>query len=275
MSAAAERLGVNQSTVTYSINKLRKILGDPLFVRSGHGLKPTKTALDLQIPARETLDKLQDFTNLRPFDPSVEKMKFIVAANDMQRDIIFPPLLAGAWLSGIDLSLELRPSGVPSVTSLRDAKCDLILTPLPPDAPDLIQQKLFSADLNVFYDPDHGIAPRTLDDYLKAEHIVVQFALGGSSNELIRSEDLPYVPTARISVSNFAGLPPFILGTKLITTQSGNMHMASLRKLAMAPVPFHADPVEMFMVWHQRSTNDPAHTWLRNQIRDITKKQRL
>ena len=50
VSLAAERLGVTQSTVSHALNKLRIILGDPLFVRSGQGLTPTETALALKAP---------------------------------------------------------------------------------------------------------------------------------------------------------------------------------------------------------------------------------
>lgn len=275
VSSAAERLAVNQSTVSYSLNKLRRILGDPLFIRSGQGLVPTETARSLKEPARQALDKLQYLTSMRPFDPALEAMKFVIAANDMQRDIIFPHLISKAWADGIDLSLEIRPSGVPSVALLRDAKCDLLLTPLPPDAPDLIQQKLFAADLMVFFDPVHGSPPKTLDDYLAARHITVNFALGGSSEEVIRSRELPYIPAARISVPNFAGIPPFIMGSDLITTQSANMKATSLKDLAMAPLPFKADPVQIFMVWHQRSANDPAHKWLRAQVRSVTEEKGL
>ena len=50
VSVAAERLDVNQSTVSHSLNKLRRILGEPLFVRSGQGRTPTETALALKAP---------------------------------------------------------------------------------------------------------------------------------------------------------------------------------------------------------------------------------
>lgn len=266
VSLAAERLGVTQSTVSHSLNKLRAILGDPLFVRSGQGLTPTETALALKAPVLEVLDQLQALTNLRPFDPRSEKMNFVIAANDMQRDLIFPHLLHQAWDNDIDLKIEIRPSGVPSVGFLRDARCDLILTPLPPDAADLMQLKLFSGDMKVFYDPTVREAPETLRDYVTARHVAVHFALGGSSDEVIVTKDLLSPVEARVSVSNFAGIPPFLLGTDLITTQFELMQRTSLQGLAMADLPFEAEPISIYMVWHQRSTNDPAHKWLREQI---------
>ncbi len=269
VSLAADRLDVTQSTVSHSLNKLRTILGDPLFVRSGQGLTPTETALSLKGPVIEVLDQLQSLTNLRPFDPKSEEMHFVVAANDMQRDLIFPKLLHDAWTEDIDLSLELRPSGVPSVGLLREARCDMILTPLPPDAPDLIQQKLFSGSMMVFYDPDARTAPRTVEEYLAAGHVTVQFALGGTSDEVIKAPDLPYFPIPKVTVSNFAGIPSFVLGSDLLATQFEYMQHTSLSRLAMAPLPFHTDEISIYSVWHTRSTNDPAHKWLRDRVKRV------
>ncbi len=275
VSLAAERLGVSQSTVSHSLNKLRRTLGDPLFVRSGQGLSPTETALELKGPVLDILDGLQALKNLRPFDPCTEQMHFVIAANDMQRDLIFPTLLNSAWESEIDLTVELRPSGVPSVGFLRDARCDLLLTPLPPDAPDLMQLKLFSGDMKLFYDASRRKPPKTLADYLAADHVAVHFALGGSADEVIVSSELSALPKAKVSVSNFAGIPPFLSGSKLVTTQLEFMRQTSLSELAMADLPFQTDPVSIFMVWHQRSTNDPAHRWLRDQIYEIAQKRQL
>ena len=272
VSLAAERLGLTQSTVSHSLSKLRRILGDPLFVRSGQGLMPTETALSLKTPILDVLDRLHALTDLRPFDPKSEKMMFTIAANDMQRDLIFPKLLHKAWDQNIDLKLELLPSGVPNVGFLRDARCDLILTPLPPDAADLMQQKLFTGEMKVFYDPKKRQAPQTIDEYLAAEHVAVQFAQGGSSDEVIVSADLTYMPKPRVAVSNFAGIPPFLAGTKLITTQLEFMRFTSLSEFALASPPFKIDPISIFMVWHQRSTNDPAHKWLRDQVKESVQK---
>ena len=41
VSRAAERLGWSQPKVSIALNKLRVALGDPLFIRSSHGMDPT------------------------------------------------------------------------------------------------------------------------------------------------------------------------------------------------------------------------------------------
>ncbi len=52
VSKAADRLGVTQSAVSHTLAKLRLILGDPLFVRSGQGLTPTERAIALSEPVQ-------------------------------------------------------------------------------------------------------------------------------------------------------------------------------------------------------------------------------
>ena len=53
VTRAANRLHLSQSALSKSLNRLRDTLGDPLFLRSAHGLKPTAHALQLkaQLPA--------------------------------------------------------------------------------------------------------------------------------------------------------------------------------------------------------------------------------
>lgn len=269
VSRAAERLEVTQSAVSHTLAKLRRIFGDPLFVRSGQGLTPTETALSLKAPARDVLNRLKSLTDQRQFDPQSEAMHFVIAANDMQRDLVFPEIVRSTGHEQIALSLELIPSGVPSVALLRDARCDLILTPLPPDAPDLIQQKLFSGMMMCFFDGSQTEPPGSMRDYLDADHVTVHFALGGASDEVLVAPELPLIPKPKITVSNFAGIPSFIRGTKMLSTQLEFMRLSTLRELAVSPLPFETEPVGIFMVWHERSNNDPAHKWLRERVRQI------
>ena len=60
VSIAAEKMNVSQSAASQSLAKLRIILGDPLFVRSGQGLSPTKTAIALKTPVQSALEGFSD-----------------------------------------------------------------------------------------------------------------------------------------------------------------------------------------------------------------------
>jgi len=48
VSAAAERMGMSQSTMSFFLAKLRELFDDPLFVRTTSGMEPTARALELE-----------------------------------------------------------------------------------------------------------------------------------------------------------------------------------------------------------------------------------
>jgi DNA-binding transcriptional LysR family regulator len=55
ISRAARRLGKSQPAVSGALARLRSLLDDPLFVRDGAGVRPTRLAKELATPVREAL----------------------------------------------------------------------------------------------------------------------------------------------------------------------------------------------------------------------------
>ena len=271
VSKAAEKLDLTQPPVSHILRRLRRILGDPLFVRTGHRLTPTETALALKPNAIEALDSLQRLTEQRAFNPMQEEMSFVIAANDMQRDLIFPKLVRDAMAEGISLELQFIPSGQPSVPWIRDSRCHLALTPLPPEASDIYQKVILRGRMMCFFDAEMAAPPQSLEDYYNAQHLSVRFMEGRTSWAIWSSNEVDKSRISRpvVTVSNFNAIPPFIKGTRLIATQMDLMHLRTLSTLDVAPLPFDTDPVAIFMVWHERSQNDPAHKWLRQRIEDV------
>ena len=271
VSKAAEKLDLTQPAVSHILRRLRRILGDPLFIRTGHHLTPTETALALKANAIEALDSLQRMSAKRAFDPRQEEMKFVIAANDMQRDLIFPRLLRDAMADGISLELQFIPSGQPSVPWIRDSRCHLALTPLPPEASDIYQKIILRGRMMCFFDAEMGAPPQSLEEYYAAQHLSVRFMEGRTSWAIWSSNDVDKSRISRpvVTVSNFNAIPPFIKGTRLIATQMDLMRLRTLNTLDVAPLPFDSDPVAIYMVWHERSQNDPAHKWLRQRIETV------
>jgi len=239
ISRAAAQLGVTQSAVSHLLDKLRLILGDPLFVRAGRGISPTERAIALREPIQAVLDSMKTLTDERPFDPAVGSMQFTVAANDFQRDLIFPGLLRTLDSEAIDISFRFIPSGIPATDLLRRARCQLIVTPLPPEGPDIYQVRLFEDQVRCFFDPEN-----------------------------LRRSLPTELPKARIEVPNFSALAAFLKGTELISAQLSLLGSVNLQGLGSAPLPFRTRKTTMYMAWHKRDHLDPAHKWLRARIRE-------
>lgn len=269
VSKAGVRLGVTQSTVSHALARLRDFFDDPLFVRSGQTMLPTERANSLRIPVQNALDALQNLTFERTFEPGKEDQFFIVAANDMQRDLIFPRLLRELRSEGVSAAFEFIPSGHPTSAMMREARCHLALTPFPPDATDIIQKPILHGQMMCFFDGSVRKAPATWEEYCQAEHLAVHFPDGGSSLRALTGVDKSKIRDAHISVPNFNAIPSFLTGTRMIATEMDLMKNSVLRGFEMAPLPEPSDPLVIYMCWHHRSTNDPAHVWLRGRIATI------
>ena len=61
-------------------------------------------------------------------------------------------------------------------------------------------------------------------------------------------------------------LAHMIKGTDCIATQPAFMKLGLLKSLDSAPLPFNTEPLNLFLVWHRRESDDPAHQWLRRRI---------
>jgi len=93
VTAAAQRLGVTQSAVSHQLDRLRAIVGDPLFVKSGRGIVATARTEALLEPAQALLEQMERFAQRERFEPVLWEGSVTVAANDLQRDLLLPPLL--------------------------------------------------------------------------------------------------------------------------------------------------------------------------------------
>ena len=266
VTAAAYALGITQSAVSHQLDRLRAIVGDALFVKSGRGIVPTARAEALALQAQDLLNQLQSFVHSGAFEPTRLNHCFTIAANDLQRDLLLPGLLNRLRAQAPGVTLRVVPSDVPSADVLRAQDCQLVISPRPPDATDIKHKRLFTDSYRVFYDPLVRKAPRSLKTYEAAEHITVVHKPKRSLDidELLLKRGVQRQFAA--TLSNFAGVAAFVTGTERIATLPGLLRQSLLRGLADAAVPFETPQMPMYAIWHVRHQQDPAHIWLRQNL---------
>jgi DNA-binding transcriptional LysR family regulator len=142
VSRAATRLGVSQSAVSHTLDKLRTILDDPLFERMGRGIQPTDKARSLEPSIRALLVQLKSLTSPEDFNPETKSMRFTIATNDFPLQLIFPTLLAKLHGEGIHPELNFIPSGVPGDGSLHTSRYQMMITPMLPRGNDVNSVRL-------------------------------------------------------------------------------------------------------------------------------------
>jgi DNA-binding transcriptional LysR family regulator len=270
VSRAAERLGTSQSAVSHTLDKLRAIIGDPLFVRSGRGIVPTSRALALVESVQASIDSLRTLTMSQAFDPATAELHFTLAANDFQRDFILPDLLKQIRSDAPGVSFSVIPLNfVPNLDILRDDRCQLMISPRPPEATDVMQRRVLTDRYVCYYDPEFRDAPNSMEDYLASQHVDV--LLGGAQRLLVNEviDKLGIKRTVFLTLPNFAGISEFILGTDLLATLPSLLAGCYSNGLACHPLPFDSPELNMYMLWHKRYQASPHHTWLRQSLAKI------
>lgn len=269
ITRAAQRLGVTQSAVSHGLERIRGLVGDPLFVKSGRGIVPTPQAAAMVERARRLLDELKSFANAADFDPARLRCSITVAANDLQRDLLLPPWLRRVRATAPGVTLRVLPSGAPEPALLRDDRCQLIITPRPPEGDDIFQKRLFDDRYVVYFDPACRDAPVSPAEYLSAEHVTVLYE-PRRSLEIDRWLSEQGVERRIVAtVPGFAGIAALVRGGPWLATMPELLGRGVLRGLACTPVPMDTPPMPMYLVWHRRHLTDPAHQWLRAELEAV------
>jgi DNA-binding transcriptional LysR family regulator len=268
VTAAADELGLTQSAVSHALGKLRTILNDPLFVKSGRGIVATAHAEALAEQARALLASMKDFAKGARFEPRTAHLSLTIAANDLQRDLVLPGFLRALEQEVASLQLRVVPSDAPTPEILRENGCDLLITPYPPDGADILQRRLFRDDYVCFYDPRRRAAPATAADYLAARHVSVVYPNRARLTYDVEMERQGVKRHIAVAVAGFSGVAAFLRGSDMLATLPSLLGAGLMREFASAPTPVHARAGELSMslVWHRRHAADPAMTFVRRML---------
>jgi len=106
---AAEKLNLTPSAVSHGLGRLRRLLNDPLFLRTPKGVVPTARATELAEPVADILARVRRIVSTaEPFDPARSTRRFILGAPDAISAVLLPPLLADLRRAapGIDIGVR-------------------------------------------------------------------------------------------------------------------------------------------------------------------------
>ncbi len=184
---AAEKLNLSASAVSHSLGRLRRLLNDPLFLRTPRGVVPTARAIELSGPIADILARVRNVVATAAlFDAATSTRRFMIAAPDAISAVILPRLIAALARLAPGINLGLRqalPPGAlreeqawqPVLDELETAGLDLALLPVTTVPARFSVQKLYDdVDFVIAMRVGHTLlADPTLDRYCAMQHVVV------------------------------------------------------------------------------------------------------
>ena len=118
VSRTAELLHVTQPTVSGMLSRLRSIFGDPLFVRTQHGLLPTPRAEALAPALRQLIADVQALVSPNEFDPQTSTVTLTLSVNDYMQSVLIVPLVANLRRSAPKMKLGIRNLEIAALSSM-------------------------------------------------------------------------------------------------------------------------------------------------------------
>src|SRR5262245_53140445 len=106
---AAARLSLTPSAVSHGLGRLRRMLSDPLFLRTPKGVVPTQRALELAEAVGDILARSRRLIgSATPFDPAKSSRRFTIGMPDGVSAVLLPPLLAGMRRTAPRIDISVR-----------------------------------------------------------------------------------------------------------------------------------------------------------------------
>src|SRR5262245_38185773 len=91
---AAEAMHLSPSAVSHGLSRLRRLLGDPLFLRTPRGVVPTDRANQVAGPIADILVRVRGVVaSTEPFDPARSTRRFTIGAPDAALSVFLPAVL--------------------------------------------------------------------------------------------------------------------------------------------------------------------------------------
>lgn len=272
LSGAAKMLDMNQSTVSYWLDLLRKRTGDPLFVRAGNGVEPTARAQALFPAAQAALRHVEAMFEPQTYDPAEDRGAFRIAGTAVERRWLFAPLLRHVLEVAPGLTLELQPSGSPSqvIERLRDGTVDAAVLPADAAQGDGIQRRtLIRLRDAVYFDPAFPLAPGDWDGFCARPQARVAFGPDAGFGVDRRLAKVNRTRHTAAQVADFDSALALIPGTPLIATLPDHLEAPGLARIAP---PWDQDGLDMALYWHVRHQGSARHGFWRDALAGIAKR---
>src|SRR5262249_15429583 len=176
VTRAAERLGLTQSTVSGMLARLRAALRDPLFVRSQHGIVPTRRASALAAPLKKLIADAKALTTAEHFNAATASQTFSISLNDYMQLTLLVPLVADLRREAAGIRLSVRPLVLDDlVANLARGEIDLVVTIPEVAMSDLPSRILYRETYVGVVRRKHPLAgrPVSIEDFCRFDHILV------------------------------------------------------------------------------------------------------
>jgi len=276
VTRAAERLFVTQPAMSKTLNRLRNLLDDELFVRSSHGLMPTPKTLELEKPVNDILFQLTELmVTTQEFDPATSAATISLATLGTSASVGMPNIINKLRQNAPKVLLLSQNIDDKWEDRLRSGNLDFAIVAKNKFSDDFVIHKLMSIKPVLYMRKDHPLAEVehiTLEQRREYQHMALYFP-----NFETTREDMQKLFASFGILSNVPFLTTNLLVCLETLRETDMLMIASDRLMDSNLIKEHfvSKPLEdlinlkidtLSLVQHVRTKNSPLHKYLTDLI---------
>ncbi|MCB9569831.1 MAG: LysR family transcriptional regulator [Myxococcales bacterium] len=277
VTRAARRLGVTQSAMSQTLQRLRDALDDPILVRRGTKMAPSPRAAALAGPLRASLHALERLVLGPPrFDPAASERIFRLAAFDVYSVSVLPRVLARLGEVAPRAAVDVVPMAMDRVyDQLRSDDLDVaLMVPRSPPG-DLVRAVALEDSLVSMVRADHPILAGEITPaaFVRWPHARGRVADGGPSAIDLLLEAQQLRRHVQLRLPHFLAGPALVSATDLIITMPRSLarELAPQWPVATFAPPLPQTPYTVELVWSRHVDADEGHRWFRELVLEVAR----
>ncbi len=268
VSKAAEALSLSQPAISHALNRLRVVMGDPLFIRSGRGLVATPRARAMAEEVAGIVAAAR--ASLRPerFDPAQDAAVVRLGLSDYAGLTLFPRVVAAVRVQAPRVRIEAVPVGQAALRQLEEGGLDLCFWgTMPPGAP-FHYRRLFGESFVLVLRAGHPalVGEIGLERWLGLDHAVVSLGDPGQSPVEAALAGLGLERRVVLASPSFAANLAAVAASDLVATVPARLAEGLSAGLVARTLPLAVPAFDYGLIWHPRGEVSPALRWLRGVI---------
>jgi DNA-binding transcriptional LysR family regulator len=284
LTQAAQSLGMTQPAISKSLQRLRRELGDQLFIRTANGMEATPRAISLNAPVADILRAYYERIAVAPmFDPVESERVFTIHSSDLGLSVLIPAIARDLKSKAPHTRVHAISVGEQELAAgLTSGVIDLAFGAVSfRHESGIYQRRLYTERYLSLVCADHPLSRGGALDFEKFQqqmHIVVSAGNSGHLHGRAESLLLAAIPPQNVAIR----VPSFVLAAMLLRNTDYVLTIPSVAARALAdefhltfiPCPIDLPGFTVTQYWHERFLDDPALRWLRMRVHELFRDNR-
>ena len=128
VTRAARAMDITQPAMSNALKRLRKLLGDPVLVRTASGMQPTARAAQLHRPVRNVLAEMEALiAPNRAFEPETAERLFTILITDYAASILMPHIVDVLEDEAPNIALNILSAGSDAIDQIERGEADFLV----------------------------------------------------------------------------------------------------------------------------------------------------